>query len=306
MEKEESHVHIGVIINPEAGARSAETLIPRLQKLAAHGLARLDIRILDNGGRIEELIHDLQQEADIIAVVGGDGTLNGAVNGILQSSRPNTPLAFIPKGRGNDGARSIPSFLRPDDLRKLFEGQNCRKVDVGRITFPDGSVRRFVNIASMGLSATSVDIASHFPRVLGHYCYLMAAGAGLLRERPFDVRMSIDGGDEITLPGCRMLAVANGRYFGSGLRIAPDAIIDDGLFDVVTVSGISNPGVLRNLPKLRNGTHVHLSCVRQWKATSISINADDRVPIEYDGETGSELPVDIQIEPGAITWIDPS
>lgn len=299
-------VHIGVIVNPDAGSRRTDSIIPRIRDYAAKRSASLDVRILGNGERIEDVVLDVQRKADAIAIVGGDGSLNGTMNGILNSPRPDTPLAFIPKGKANDTARSIPPLSSSDDLQHLFDPNAHRKVDVARITFADGSARRYMNIASMGLSASSAELASHLPRVLGHYCYIIAAGLRLLREKPYDVRMVMSGDTVHMLSDCRMIAVANGQYFGSGLRIAPNARVDDGLLDVVSVSGISNRGVVRNLPRLQRGTHVDLPQVQQWKVTSVAITTNDRVPIEYDGEIGNVLPVEIRIETGALTWIDPS
>lgn len=299
-------MQVGMIVNPKSGRKSAQHLIPRFRELAASGSSQLDVRVLNEGARIEEVVQNILHQSDVLVVIGGDGSFNGVINGVMASSRPNVPVALIPAGRGNDSARSMRAFSRGDDLETLFDVDRHRYVDVGRITFSDQTVRRFINIASMGLSVTSAEIASRLPRLLGKYCYLTAAGLGLLNDKPFDVQMVMDSDQEMTLTDCRMIAVANGQFFGSGLHIAPYARVDDGVFDVVVVRDISKAGVLINLPRLRSGSHVNLRYVEQWKTSSVSILSNCPTRIECDGETGYELPAQFDIEPGALTWIDPS
>ncbi|HVL25923.1 MAG TPA: diacylglycerol kinase family protein [Thermomicrobiales bacterium] len=294
-----------MIGNPGAGAPGAMHVLPEVEAFARRYADRVRVATPAPGERLETLAATIADEVDQIIVVGGDGTLNGVVNGVLASARPDVTLALLPAGRGKDSARSLPSLTRAD-LERVPAEWTCRQIDAGRVTTPTGEPRHFINIASLGLGATSARIAARLPRLPGTTCYLLGAAAGLVGDPAVDVHLRFDDAPDVSLNGCRLIAVANGRYFGGGLHIAPMAAADDGLLDVVTVAGASRAEILRNLPRVFTGAHMTHPAVRHWRTTHLTIEADPGIGVETDGEVLDGTPARFEVVPRAIRWAVPA
>jgi YegS/Rv2252/BmrU family lipid kinase len=279
-------------------------VLPAVEAFAARYAADVCVATPSHGERIEALASELASSVDQIIVVGGDGTLNGVVNGVLTSGSPETAVTFLPAGRGKDAARTLPS-LSHTDLERTTVAWAYRQVDVGHVSAEQGEGTFFINIGSLGLGATAARIAARLPRLPGTTCYLLGAAGGLLREQAVDVRLTIDDEPEITMPECRLVAAANGRYFGGGLHIAPMAVPDDGLLDVVTVSGAGRVEILRNIPRVFRGTHMSHPAIRHWRARTIAIEADHVIGVETDGEVLGHTPARITVQPAALRWAVP-
>jgi diacylglycerol kinase (ATP) len=211
------------------------------------------------------------------------------------------PVAFLPSGRGKDSARTLPSLSR-NDLLRTGVSWRMEPMDVGVVTLGDGPTRYFINISSIGLGATAARIATRLPRLPGTATYLVGAAAGLVSERHVTVQLRADGQAATVLERCRIASVANGRYFGGGLQIAPMASAQDGLLEIVTVSGAGRIEILRNLPRVFRGTHMTHPAVHHWTARCVAIEATPPVGIETDGEVIGRTPATFTVLPGALPW----
>ena len=236
----------------------------------------------------------------LVVAVGGDGTANEVVNGLLDTAAVTRPrLAVLQCGTGSDWQRTVPGPRRPDETAAWLAGDHWRPIDVGRLESTAGR-RHFLNAADVGIGAAVVRRAERgVPALGGTVNFLAAAVVSLLRYRNTWVRMALDGGPPATMR-IRTIAVANGVYFGGGMRIAPQARPDDGAFEVVVIGDVSRWLGLRSLPLLYRGTHGRLAQVRFVSARRLLIEADPPVGIEADGELAGETPATFEIIPGAL------
>jgi diacylglycerol kinase family enzyme len=262
------------------------------------------LRVHDRLERIESIAQVLAPDVDMIGVVGGDGSLNGVINGVLASTRPDVPICFLPAGRGKDAARTLPSWdINQLDQRSL--AHRLMRVDVGVAETPDGERRYFINESSVGIGAFAARSASHLPRLLGTGSYLIGTVHGLIHERPFTAMLEIDGVGTVELPRCHHITIANGRYFGGGLQIAPQADARDGLLDIVAVADASAMEIARALPRLFRATHLTHRAVHHWQATGVSVITDRPALVESDGEQWGSSPIHFSVIKHALTWVEP-
>lgn len=248
----------------------------------------------------------------LVVAVGGDGTVNEVVNGLLDGgrARPEPPLGLLVLGTGGDLARTLDLPRRPADQVAVLARALARRIDAGRATHAgsDGRVltRDFVNIASFGLSGATDAIVNRRPllrRLGGRVAFLAALAEALVRYRPEPVRVRVDGCLDRVLV-ITTVAVCNGQYFGGGMRMAPGARLDDGRLDVVAVSGIGPIGLLWRLPRVYAGRHLALPSVTFATGRAVDARAERvgaRVPLDIDGETPGFLPAAFDILPGALT-----
>jgi len=243
----------------------------------------------------------------MLVAVGGDGTVNEVVNGLLQEGVPSTAdatLGIVPLGSGCDLARTLGLSKDGTEAIRALEGAKTRKLDVGRVDFVDlaghPQTRHFINIADLGAGGLVVQKASRAPWMLGprpNYVWGIITAAAVYRARK--VRLAVDGGPARDLP-IRNTIIANGRYFGRGFLAAPDARMDDGLFDIVTVGNFGTFEGIWHLPKLRWGKHLGLKKVDHCRGRRVEVTTDEDVLLEMDGDLVGKLPATFEILPGAV------
>jgi YegS/Rv2252/BmrU family lipid kinase len=238
----------------------------------------------------------------LVVAVGGDGTAHEVVNGLLDrraAAHARPRMAVLQCGTGSDWQRTVPSPRDPEQVAGWLRSDRWRPIDVGRLESSAGS-RYFLNAADAGIGAAVVRRAENGIRVLGGSVnFLAAAVVSLLRHRNSWVRLSLDGGPYASIR-VRTIAVANGAYFGGGMKVAPSARPDDGFFEVVVIGDVSRWLGLRSLPLLYRGTHGKLAQVRFSAAREVRIEAEEPVGIEADGELAGETPVTFSILPRAL------
>jgi YegS/Rv2252/BmrU family lipid kinase len=237
-------------------------------------------------------------------VVGGDGSVNEVVNGMLATGRAPLPeLAVITIGTGKDFARShgIPTKL--DAALAIAADGRTATADVGRVRHRtrDGGEREsfFANVGSAGMSGEVARRADASSKVLGgKISFLVALVRVFARWRNVDVTVDIDGGRRTG----RMtnVVVANGPYHAGGMWLAPDARPDDGLFDVVLFGDITKADFVRSVIKIYRGTHVHHPKIDVVRATTVSVDSAELLPLELDGEQPGTTPARFEIVPGAL------
>ncbi len=306
---------ISAIVNPSAGSGLARRRWARIAGKIQARIGPVTTCFTEGPGHATVLARKLADAGcECLIIAGGDGTLNEAANGILASGA-GVRIMLLPLGTGGDFARTL-GLSETAGVERSPAGQ-CRSVDAFRARFrgPDGRTaeRRFVNAASIGLGAVAARRARRFPRLIpGAARYLLATLPALALGRSFRVTLRVGNAasadfDIITA------AVANGQFQGAGIRVAPEAALDDGLADVTVVESVSLAEVLRRLPILYNGRLYSHPSVRHWRTAQVSIEAKAETPLELDGEPVGTLPVEIETLPGALqigrlpsTWVGTS
>lgn len=248
-----------------------------------------------------------------VIACGGDGTINEVANGILRSGK-DVELGVLPSGTGGDLRRTLGLPLTNRDAAVALRNGETKLMDVGLVSFRDHdgkSARRyFLNISSVGLAASvikrvkSTKIFDWMPieGLRGKANFAMSALQEVISPEPATVRIRIDGGDEKTLQTL-CLCIANSRFFGGGMMIAPDAKINDGLLDVINVGDMSTAKIIINAHSLYRGTHLSITEVNSTLAKKIEVSALDpsnEILLETDGEMPGKLPAVYEVVPNAI------
>ncbi|MCU1505781.1 MAG: diacylglycerol kinase [Microbacteriaceae bacterium] len=296
---------IVVAINPTASFGRGRTVGPAVvQTLRAAGH---DVTALTEPD-FEELVDSARKSMaggpDALVVVGGDGMVSLGVN-LLAGTK--TPLGIVPSGTGNDLARGlgIPIGNTEAAIEMLLDRlhHSPRVIDAGRITMSDGRLTWFASVASAGFDAVVNERANllRWPRGRGRY------NVALLRElavlKPIGYRLVLDGVERRTR--AMLVAAGNNVSLGGGMRLLPDAKLDDGLLDVVVVQPLSRIAFLRIFPRVFRGTHVTDPRVEITRVRRVRIEADGVVAYA-DGERVGPLPIDIDVVPAALRVLAPA
>jgi diacylglycerol kinase (ATP) len=258
-----------------------------------HRLAR---EALDSGGRL-------------VVAVGGDGTASEVIDGLTVDGGPRHPDAlfgYVPRGTGGDLRRTLGLPEDVDSAARALATGKVAVIDLGRIEFagPDGErqVRHFANVAGMGVSGKVARLVNRGVKLpSGRLSFMLASARALLSWADQPIRWRVDGGpwQEERLTA---LSVCNGRYFGGGMMIAPDARMEDGLFDVVAWKGFGLADFVNKKRMLYDGTHVTLENTRVVRARSVEAEpiGDAEVLLDIDGESPGTLPARFTLLPGAL------
>lgn len=282
-----------VIVNPTAGGGRAGRLVPWLrERLGPRPEARLEVTT--HAGHAEQLATEGVPAHDRIVAVGGDGTVQEIINGMLASGG-GASLGIVPTGSGNDLARSLGLPSDAGAAWKIAVGEGARALDVGHAANGANGARWFGSAGGVGFDAgVAAAMTSRSGWQRGRAGYLLTTLAELRRFENREVEIVLDG--TTTRRRVLFIAIANGEYYGGGMRIAPGAVTDDGLLDVCIVGDISRLTALRQLPNLYRGTHVAHPQVELVQARSLSIEGDARTLVHLDGEPFGGLPVRIAIQ----------
>ncbi|MFA5890281.1 MAG: diacylglycerol kinase family protein [Actinomycetota bacterium] len=295
-----------IIVNPRAGRGAVGRALPPLERaLEARGLAYHVARTEGPGHAIRLAREALESGTRFVVAVGGDGTVHEVVNGMMADDGPVNPdavLGVVAAGSGCDFART---FDLPRDFERIAEylgGTKTRRIDVGRVRFVDKAgaqgARWFPNIADVGYGSESTALAQRLPRSLGRAVYLIAAWATLARFRPERVTITMDSD---TYEGkMNHLAVANCKFFGGGMKVAPNAIPDDGLLDVSVFDGHRSDMIFK-AHKIFKGSHVPHPNIREYRSVRVEIKAASPMLVEADGEILGYTPAVFDLVPNALT-----
>ena len=239
--------------------------------------------------------------AELLVVVGGDGSVNEVVNGI--AGVEGVEVAVIPRGTGWDFVRTygIPRDL--DDAVEIALSGDVREIDLGVVTYRTwaGIEERgyFANVGSAGISGAIAQRANDSSKALGgKISYYWATLAVFARWQTGELRVSVD--DEIRSGMMIDVLVANGRYLGGGMMMLPEAEPDDGLFDVLLIGDVTKRDLLVTLPKSYRGNHLPHPRLEVLRGRVVTVDADEPLPIELDGEQPGTTPARFEIVPRAL------
>lgn len=290
------------IVNPASGRSRARALWPAVEaSLRREGVA-LDVAHTTRPHEGESIARRAVLDGRRrILVAGGDGSVHDVVNGIMSAGLADdgcVTLAIAPDGTGNDWARSLGVRRDPAGIAAMIVAGRTMLHDVGVIDFPGsaGERRWFINVAGAGYDAY---VLSQLPRrVPSTLAYLKGAITGLAGYRSPIFGVTV-GGERID-QRLLLALVANGRYCGNRMHVAPGARMDDGLLDVVLVEDVNLAKVLLKIPKLYLGTILRDPVVRHRQTASLRIEASPRVAVEADGQVVGETPAEFSIRTRAI------
>lgn len=293
---------IHVIVNPSSAAASDSRAWSRIEAAvrAEHDIVVHHTAGPGDGSRIAAGLVS-EGRTTIVVVVGGDGSLHDVVNGLLEtpSTAPLPTLVVWPSGSGNDFARSLGAHPSLDALLAALRGSATRLVDAWQVSWPGGN-RWFVNVASFGLTARAVELAT-WPGVrVSPGRYVAGAIRALWRGADFSVRLSLD---QAPMAAAHLAAgvLANGSWFGAGMPIAPGAVLDDGRLDCISARAASRPRLLGLLARVVTGRHLASPLVARQRVSSLVLEWQGDLPFEMDGETVRVAsPVEVRCTPGAL------
>jgi YegS/Rv2252/BmrU family lipid kinase len=246
-------------------------------------------------GHLAQAARDAQ--GSLLVVIGGDGTVNEVANGVAGT---DAEIAVLPCGTGQDFGRThgIPS--RFDDAVRVALGTETRTIDVGRVELGDGTSRFFANVGSAGMSGSVARRANAMTKRLGgRATFFYALTREFLAWQNTRVVVELDGG--VRREGAMHdVIVANGRFHGGGMQLAPDARQDDGAFDVVTIGDVSKLDFVTTAPKLYSGRYLSHPKVELLRSSTVSIDSTEPLPLEVDGEPIGTTPARFEVVPAAL------
>ena len=249
----------------------------------------------------------IQAGSECIVAVGGDGTINEVINGFFENGRalnPNAALGVISRGTGGDFRRTFGWDVELAPALKRLQGEHTEPLDVGMIDYcrHDGerASRYFVNVCSFGVSGLVDKVVNSSSKVLGgKLSFMLGSTRALMQYRDQRVRFSSDGGASQAAT-VTTLAIANGKYFGGGMKVAPEASPSDGFFDVTEWSGYGLLDFALKSKSIYSGEHVKWKGTKTWRCKSLEASSDEEVLLDIDGEQPGRLPCSITMLPGAI------
>jgi diacylglycerol kinase (ATP) len=295
-----------LILNPQAGRGAAR--FGRVQRIVADALGEIEVartRAPRDASRIAR--EAVRAGVTRVVVGGGDGTLSEVVTGLLDAGLGGyAEIGILPLGSGCDFARSVGVPPGVEDAISLMRDGSRARVDAARIQYRghDGNPRTsyFLNEASFGLAGLTVALVNRIGKRFGpRAAFALGSVGAILRGCEPDVSIRVD--ERTVFEGrIAMVVAANGRHFGSGMQIAPDALVDDGALDVVIIERLSRLRLLARFPSLYRGTHLRYPEVHHHRGLRIEarLRGSDYAPLDVDGEAVGMLSATIEVLPKAI------
>ncbi len=256
----------------------------------------------------------LRSGADRVIAIGGDGTVNEVVNGFFDAGEPIAPEAafgLIPFGTGGDFRRSLQLPTELADAAAVIAADHRRRIDIGKLAYTqrDGSpaLRMFANIASFGVSGVVDRLVNESGKRLGRLSFAIATARATWAYKNQRVQLVLDGKDRVEVT-INTVAVANGRYFGGAMMVAPNAELDDGVFDVIALGDFTFGDLVKSGRRLYKGTHLAMDKVSARRARVVDAEPIDpgaTVELDVDGECLGRLPARFELLPSALSIVAP-
>lgn len=301
-------LHAKVIINPAAGANSTHHKWPSIHSLLKTSGISFDYQFTEGRGHGIEIARSAAGDGyRYVVAVGGDGTIHEVANGILQTrNAAETSLGVICTGTGSDLSRSVGI---PHDYTQACSNLTSPRritIDIGLVKYRkkgQALERYFVNSAGIGFDATVVAATNQLPKFFGGTLpYVTGLVRTFLGYRNKTVTFKI-GDRPSEKARVLSLVAANGKYFGGGMQVAPEAKLDDSLLDLIIVGDFGKLELLRIFPRIYKGTHLSYSKVRLEKDVRLDIESSQKIHLQADGELLGEGPVSFSILPRALNLV---
>jgi len=295
--------HAVFLVNPASANGSTGRRWPELARRAAAAGLEGDTLFSERPGHLSALAREAAQGgARLLVVVGGDGSVYEVANGLDGLDDP-PEIAIVPRGTGWDFVRT---FGIPRDVDRATEVAlrgETRVIDLGRVAYRawDGSDATgvFANVGSAGMSGAIAKRANETTKALGgKTSYLWATFAVFSRWQAAELEVTVDG--ERRTGRMFDVVVANGRYFGGGMQICPEAEPDDALLDVLTIGDVTKRDLVQTMPKIYRGTHLPHPKAELLRGETVTVTSDSPIPIQLDGEQPGTTPVRFEVVPRAL------
>ncbi|WP_063047661.1 YegS/Rv2252/BmrU family lipid kinase [Nocardia pseudovaccinii] len=308
---------VTVVTNPQSGVgRGHEVATAALARLAAQGVEVTEVRAPSAAESVRQVQNSINGSAkpDAVVCIGGDGLMNVVLEAIAQTG---VPLGLVPAGTGNDLAREIGVPTNdPVAAADLILGGRTRTIDLGRIESPAPGFtpKWFATVTGTGFDARVTLRANDMRWPKGPLRYTFAALAEISGRFTVPYRIELSGvvpgaldnpdADTVIETDAVMVAIGNTRTYGGGMRVCPDAVMDDGLLDLTVVGAVSRLDMLRLLPALSAGKRIDHPESKQYRVAQVTLTAPG-APATADGEPAGTLPVSLRAVPGALTVLVP-
>lgn len=281
------------IVNPAAGKGLGAKLVPTLaEELGAAGLSVDVVRSPAPGEGARLASHAVEDGYEQVIAVGGDGTAMEVANGLVGT---DVPLSLYPIGSGNDFSRALGYPRVRKQIGAFLASARPRRIDVGEV-----NGRVFLNAAGVGIDGYVAERVIAAARVVGPTLgYFVGALHGIATFAPRQMRVVIDG--EVREGPHMMVAACNGTHFGSGMRVAPEAKVDDGAFDVIIGGDLGKWDSLMALGKIYRGTHVNGRTIVAIRATSVDVELPGPLTAQIDGEVEKTEGLRMRLRPRSLT-----
>ncbi|MFA5375363.1 MAG: diacylglycerol kinase family protein [Dehalococcoidia bacterium] len=295
-----------VIVNPAARGGKTARQWPFISELLKQNDITFDHAFTEGPGHGIVLAKEaVNADYEVVVAVGGDGTVNEVVNGIIdKDGKGRATLGIICTGTGRDCIRSLNIPYDFSKACKVLANRNCVDIDLGRAEYiSDGRKDRryYINTAGLGFPAAVAERTRRLKKMGGTIPFLIAFATVFATYKAKNIVINIDG--QIRQERNLLIAVNNGRYFGGGMKIAPDADTCDGLLDIVTVRDVNKLKLLYNFPRLYKGTHVMHPRVSTYQAKTVDVQTSEKLLLQLDGEVVGEAPAGFSIIPSALRVI---
>ena len=290
-----------VIVNPSSAGGTTADAWPQIASDLRSQFGAFRVVFTKHRGDAAALASEAARKgAKLVIACGGDGTISEVANGILSSGK-DVELGILPSGTGGDFRRTLEIPSRTRDAAKILRTGRTARIDVGRVSYIDhngnDAMRYFVGVASCGMSTRVIERVK-----ADHASFASALLKTAMRNQPVRLVVQLDDAHEHRLVVSN-LCVANARYFGGGMKIAPDAKLTDGMFDVISVGDLSAMKIFTSAPRVYSGSHLLMPEVSHALARKITVKAADslaEIAMEVDGELPGRLPATFQIIPEAL------
>lgn len=302
---------IALIVNPNSANGRTGRKWPEIRAMAVNRLGPFNTWVTTGPGDAINLARQcVHSGSEIVVCVGGDGTLNEVINGLMHERGfidPGVILGIIPSGTGCDFVRSMDI---PNDLKTALDNiahNRSRCIDLGKLTYRnhDGDIacRYFHNVVSFGLGGEVDKRVNRTTKMFGGFVsFVWATLISVLSYKKKHIALSIDHGFYQDVIAWNV-AVANGSYHGGGMCVAPGADLYDGIFQVTVIGDLKTHEVFMNLPKLYNGRIYDHQKIVKLTGREIWASSPQEVLVDMDGEQPGRLPVHVEIIPSAINII---
>jgi diacylglycerol kinase (ATP) len=295
-----------VFVNRAAGGGRTNAYLPRIRKLLESLAFSAQFLEMSSASELESAArHETAQDGRLLLAMGGDGTFQALANAVLGAG---VTIGIFPTGGGNDFAAALGLPNHPLCAAEQVLKGKPRYVDLVRVRTADGRTRLYAGGGGIGLDAEAARHASgvyrHFP---GRFRYVGAALQALSEHVPLKIRLEFPDTDLRPMEASTLLAgVLNTPTYGAGVRLAPEAVIDDGLLHVVLIENLSTLEVLKLLPRLMSSGDLRTPRVKRWTVRSVKMSTDRHCVFHGDGEILGPAPVEIEVVPRAVRVLAPA
>jgi diacylglycerol kinase (ATP) len=302
---------VRILLNPRAGSGAALRKLPEVEAALARLDFSFDVRKTEGPRDATRLVRQAAEDGiDILAVLGGDGTLNELAHAYVDedgTARGGPAVLVVPAGTGGDYRKTLGLSDRSREAIQKLRAGTKKRVDLGHLEATDehgAKVHRaFINITSFGIGGVTDQLVNDAPKWLGgRASFLVGAVRALAVYQNANVRVRVDG-EDFYEGGIVNVAIALGKYFGGGMKVAPEADPSDGLFDVVSIGDFSRIASLGLTRLIYSGAHIEEPGIQHRRGAVVEaepVSSRSKVLIDMDGETPGRLPLRATVVPGAL------